>query len=161
ARMLADPLFDGVLIGSDGRLHPDHRHLGAGTGRASCSLPNIVGISKTFRPIVTAPPGRAIIELDYAQIEVGICAAEHNDQAWLASSNAGDLYAAVAQQSYPEMLTKEERVLPPAQFKKCRPDLRDSIKTFVLAVLYNMQAQAVADRFGIPLAEAVRQRQAF
>ena len=56
ARMLADPLFDGVLIGSDDRLHPEHRHLAAGTGRASCSAPNIAGISKTFRPIVTAPP---------------------------------------------------------------------------------------------------------
>ena len=31
----------------------------------------------------------------------------------------------------------------------------------MLAVLYNMQAQAVADRFGIPLGDAERQRQAF
>jgi DNA polymerase-1 len=161
ARMLADPLFDGVLIGSDDRLHPEHRHLGAGTGRASCSAPNIVGITKTFRPIVEAPPGRAIIELDYAQIEVGICAAEHHDFPLITAFNSGDVYAAVAQQFYIEILTEEERALPPAHLKKCRRDLRDKIKTFVLAVLYNMQAQAVADRFGIPLAEAVRQRQAF
>jgi DNA polymerase-1 len=161
ARMLADPLFDGVLIGSDGRLHPEHRHLGAGTGRASCSAPNIVGITKTFRPIVTAPPGRAIIELDYAQIEVGICAAEHHDDALIAAFNSGDVYATVAQQFYSEILTDEERALAPADFKKRRPDLRDKIKTFVLAIFYNMQAQAAADRFGIPLAEAARQRQAF
>src|SRR5262249_29483909 len=125
ARMLADPLFEGVLIGSDDRLHPEHRHLGAGTGRASRSAPNIVGITKTFRPIVTAPPGRAIIELDYAQIEVGICAAEHNDQALIAAFNSGDVYAAVAQQFYTEILTEEERALPPAQFKRLRGDLRD------------------------------------
>jgi DNA polymerase I-like protein with 3'-5' exonuclease and polymerase domains len=31
----------------------------------------------------------------------------------------------------------------------------------VLAVLYNMQAQSVADRFGLPLGEAERQRRAF
>jgi DNA polymerase I len=161
ARMRNDPLFKGVLIGSDGRLHPEHRHLGAGTGRASCAGPNIVAITKTFRPIVEAPPGRGIIELDYAQIEVGICAAEHDDKALIAAFNSGDVYAVVAQHFYYESLSEEERLLPPAQFKKHRPDLRDRIKTFVLAVLYNMQAQAVADRFGIPLAKAERQRQAF
>jgi DNA polymerase-1 len=161
ARMLANPLFAGLLIGSDGRLHPDHRHLGAGTGRSSCSSPNIVGITKTFRPIVVAPPGRAIIELDYAQIEVGICAAEHHDKALIAAFNSGDVYAAVAQQFYADRLAEEERVLPVSDFKKRRPELRDRIKTFVLAVLYNMQAQAVADRFGISLTEAERQRADF
>jgi DNA polymerase-1 len=161
SRMLADPLFDGVLIGSDGRLHPEHRHLGAGTGRNSCSAPNITGITKTFRPVVRAPEGRAIIELDYAQIEVGICAAEHGDEALISAFNSGDVYAAVAQQFYAARLTDVERLLPPAEFKKLRPDLRDKIKTFVLAVLYNMQAGAVADRFGIPLADAERERQSF
>jgi DNA polymerase-1 len=160
-RLWADALFRGGLIGSDGRLHPEHRHLGAETGRNSCSAPNIVGITKTFRPIVVAPPERAIIELDYAQIEVGICAAEHHDQALIAAFNSGDVYAAVAQQFYAEQLTPEECRLSAADFKKRRPDLRDRIKTFVLAVLYNMQAQAVADRFGLPLAEAERQRRAF
>jgi DNA polymerase-1 len=161
ARMLADPLFDGRLIGSDGRLHPERRQLGAGTGRASCAAPNITGITKTFRPIVEAPPGRAIIELDYAQIEVGICAAEHDDKALIAAFNSGDLYAAVAQHFYHVILSEEERALSPEEFKARRPDLRDRIKTFVLAVLYNMQAEAIADRFGISLAEAEQQRQEF
>jgi DNA polymerase-1 len=160
-RLWADALFRGGLIGSDGQLHPEHRHLGAETGRNSCSAPNIVGITKTFRPIVVAPPGRAIIELDYAQIEVGICAAEHHDQALIAAFNSGDVYAAVAQQFYAEQLTSEQCRLSAADFKKRRPDLRDRIKTFVLAVLYNMQAQAVADRFGLLLEEAERQRKAF
>jgi DNA polymerase-1 len=124
ARMLSDPLFDGVLIGSDGRLHPEHRHMGAGTGRASCSAPNIVGLTKTFRPIIEAPPGRAIIELDYAQIEVGICAAEYQDDALITAFNSGDVYAAVAQQFYQRVLSDEDTLLSPAQFKKRRPDLR-------------------------------------
>jgi DNA polymerase I len=161
ARLLADRLFDGVLIGVDGRLHPEHRHLAAETGRNSCSAPNIVGISKTFRPIVTAPPGRALIELDYAQIEVGICAAEHEDEALIEAFNSGDVYRAVAQQFYAEQLTDEERRIAPEEFKKRCPDLRNKVKVFVLAVLYNMQAQAVADKFRIPLAEAERQRRSF
>ena len=160
-RLWADALFRGGVIGSDGRLHPEHRHLGAETGRSSCSAPNIAGITKTFRPIVTAPPDRAIIELDYAQIEVGICAAEHHDQELIAAFNSGDVYAAVAQQFYAGQLSDQECYLSAAEFKKHRPDLRDRIKTFVLAVLYNMKAQAVADRFGLPLAEAERQRRAF
>jgi DNA polymerase I len=123
--------------------------------------PNIVGISKTFRPIVTAPPGRALIELDYAQIEVGICAAEHQDEALIEAFNSGDVYRAVAQQFYAEQLTDEERRLTPGEFKERRSDLRNKVKVFVLAVLYNMQAQAVADRFGISVAEAERQRQLF
>jgi len=161
SRMLADPLFEGALVGSDGRLHPEHRHLGAGTGRASCSAPNITGITKTFRPVVVAPEGRAIIELDYAQIEVGICAAEHHDEGLITAFNSGDVYAAVAQQFYADTLSDAVRRLPVAEFKKHHPDLRDKIKTFVLAVLYNMQAQAVADRFGVTLADAERQRRAF
>jgi DNA polymerase I len=161
ARMLADPLLAGMLIGSDGRIHPNHRHLGAGTGRNSCSSPNIVGITKTFRQVVVAPPGRAIIELDYAQIEVGICAAEHHDEALITAFNSGDVYAAVAQKFYADRLTEEERSLPVSDFKKRHSDLRDRIKVFVLAVLYNMLAQAIADRFGVSLAEARRQRAAF
>jgi DNA polymerase-1 len=161
ARLRAGPLFDGLLIGSDGRLHPEHRHLAAGTGRNSCSSPNIVGITKTFRPIIVAPPGRAIVELDYAQIEVGVCGAEHHDAALVDAFNSSDVYAAVAQPFYADRLTEEERELPISAFKQRHADLRERIKTFVLAVIYNIQAQAVADRFGISLAEAKRQRATF
>jgi DNA polymerase I len=58
-------------------------------------------------------------------------------------------------------LTDEERQLGLADFKVKRSDLRNRIKTFVLATLYNMQCQSIADRFSIPLAEATRQRAAF
>ena len=51
---------------------------------------------------------REIEELDYAQIEVGICAAEHHDQALIAAFNSGDVYAAVAQQFYAEQLAPED-----------------------------------------------------
>jgi DNA polymerase I-like protein with 3'-5' exonuclease and polymerase domains len=48
-----------------------------------------------------------------------------------------------------------------SEFKARRRDLRDQIKVFVLATLYNMQDESVADRFAIPLAEAKQQRTAF
>lgn len=159
--LLGGQLLSGELIGSDGRLHPNHRHLGAETGRNTCSAPNVVGLPRTFRPIVEAPAGRAIIEADYCQIEVGIAAAEAGDVALIDAFNSGDVYAAVAQSFYRSDLTEEERNLTVSDFKRTRPDLRDHIKIFVLATLYNMQDQAIADRFAISATDASRQRAAF
>ena len=161
ARLLGDRLFDGSLIGADGRLHPRHSHLGAATGRNTCSAPNIVGITKTFRPIVTAPPGRALVELDFAQIEVCIAAAVHGDPDLLAAANSGDVYSSMAQMFYRESLPPEQLTLDTAAFKRARPDLRNRMKVFTLATIYNMTDRGVADSFGVSLPEARRQRLAF
>lgn len=159
--LLGGQLLSGELIGSDGRFHPNHRHLGAETGRNTCSAPNVIGLSRHFRPVVTAPTCRAIFEVDYAQIEVGIAAAEAGDVTLIAAFNSGDVYAAVAQSFYRDTLTSAEREMTLAAFKAARRDLRDRIKVFVLATLYNMQDQSVADRFSITLQEAKAQRRAF
>lgn len=153
--------ISGELLGADGRFHPRHRHLGAETGRNTISAPNLVGLSRNFRPIITAPPGRAIIEADYAQIEVGIAAAEARDVELIAAFNSGDVYAAVARAFYWNRLTKDEQSMTLDAFKKERGDLRNKIKVFVLATLYNMQDQAIADRFAVPLDTAKEQRAAF
>lgn len=159
--LLGGQLLSGELIGSDGRLHPHHRHLGAETGRNTCSALNVVGLSRHFRPLITAPPGRAIVEADYAQIEVGIAAAEAADVELIQAFNSGDVYAAVARTFYWGELTGGERQLELADFKVKRSDLRNRIKVFVLVTLYNMQDRSIADRFDIRLAEATRQRAAF
>lgn len=161
SKLRSDILFNEEVQGVDGRVHPTHRHLGADTTRNSCSMPNIVGITKTFRPVVIAPAGRALVELDYAQIEVGICAAVYRDEKLTSAFNSGDVYAAVAQQFYRNELTEYERSCTPSKFKNLQPELRNKIKVFVLAVMYNMQAQSIADRFKISLEEAERQRNAF
>ena len=140
---------------------PRHRHLGAETGRNTISAPNLVGLSRNFRPIVTAPPGRAIIEADYAKIEVGIAAAEACDVELIAAFNSGDVYAAVARAFYWNRLTQDEQSMSLEAFKKVRGDLRNKIKVFVLATLHNMQDQAIADRFAVSLDTAKEQRAAF
>ena len=160
-RLAGEEWLTGMLTGSDGRTHPAHRQLGADTGRNSCSTPNIVGIGRVFRPIVTAPPGRALFELDYSQIEVGVAAAEHDDPILIEAFNSGDVYAAMAQRFYADHLTEAERRLSALDFKKRRPDLRNTMKTFVLAVIYNIQAPAIATRFEITLREAERERTRF
>ncbi len=159
--LLGGQFVSGELIGSDNRLHPNHRQLGAETGRNTCSAPNVVGLSRQFRPVITAPTGRAIIEADYAQIEVGIAAAEAGDLDLIQAFNSGDVYASVARTFFWSDLTEEEKQMDLATFKIERSELRDRIKVFVLATIYNMQDQSVAEQFAIPLAEAKRQRAAF
>ena len=51
-RLRSDKLLTGELMGSDGRLHPDHRQLGAESGRNAMRNPNIGGIGKALRPLV-------------------------------------------------------------------------------------------------------------
>ncbi len=149
------------IAGSDSRIHPFHHQLGAATGRNTCTTPNIVGIGRAMRPVVTAPVGRVIIELDYGQIEVGVAAAEHGDPDLLAAYNSGDVYASMAMRFYESILTAEERGLAVAEFKARRPDLRDAMKTLVLAILYNIQAPALAARFSLSLDAAESERTRF
>ncbi len=160
-RLAGEEWLTGALLGADGRLHPVHTQLGAATGRNSCSSPNLAGIGRALRPVVTAPPGRALVELDYAQIEVGVAAAHHDDSDLIVAFNSGDVYAAMAQRFYGDQLTEAERRLLPTEFKRQRPDLRDRIKTFVLAVLYNIQPPSIATRFGISVEQATTERERF
>lgn len=160
-RLAGEEWLTGCLMGADGRIHPVHRQLGAATGRNSCSAPNIVGIGRAMRPVVTAPEGRAIIELDYGQIEVGVAAAEHGDPGLIDAYNSGDVYSAMAQRFYERDLSGDDRALSPAAFKAKHGGLRDKMKTFVLAVLYNIQPPAIATRFGITEVEAQRERDRF
>ena len=161
SRLAGEDWLNGTLLGADVRLHPIHTQLGAATGRNSCSTPNLAGIGRAMRPVVTAPPGRALVELDYAQIEIGVAAAHHDDPDLVAAFNSGDVYAAMAQRFYGDQLPEGERQLPPAEFKRQRPELRDRIKTFVLAVLYNIQPASIATRFGVSIDQARTERQRF
>jgi DNA polymerase-1 len=102
-----------------------------------------------------------IIELDYAQIEVGVAAAEYGDERLIEGYNSGDVYAAMAQVFYVNELSESERTVTPLQFKVLRPELRDNMKTFVLAVLYNIQSPAIASAFSISLKQAELARQRF
>ena len=102
-----------------------------------------------------------MVELDYGQIEVGVAAAESGDRDLAAAYNSGDVYAAMAQRFYSQQLTVEERALDPEDFKRRCPGRRDAMKTFVLAVIYNIQARALATRFGISVEEAERERERF
>jgi DNA polymerase-1 len=160
-RLAGEEWLTGCLIGSDGRLHPRHEQLGAATGRNSCRQPNLAGIGRVHRPVVVAPPGRALIELDYSQVEVGVAAAEHQDPHLIEAFNSGDVYAAMAQRFYEAELPEGARGLSVGEFKTRHPELRARMKTFVLAVLYNIQARGIALRFNISERRAAEERERF
>lgn len=117
-------------------------------------------MGRIFRPVVTAPPGRAIVELDLSQIEVGIVAAEYSDTALIHAYNTGDVYSHMAKEFYVSSLSEQEGQMTLAEFKAARPDLRDRMKTLVLAIIYNVQAPLIASRLKISMreAEALRQK---
>jgi DNA polymerase I len=160
-RLCGSPLLLGEQIGADGRVHPRHMHFGAGTGRNTCSAPNIAGVSKTFRPLVQVPEGRCIFEADFAQIEVGITAAEYNDAALIEAFNSGDVYAGVAKKMFVHELTEAELLMPTAAFKSARGDLRGKAKVFVLATTYGMSERTIADSFGFSLMQARDLKESF
>lgn len=160
-RIAKEAWFSGAMTGKDGRVHPVHQQLGAATGRNTCTTPNIVGIGRVMRPVVTAPPGRALVELDYGQIEVGVVAALHRDAELVRAFNTGDVYVAMAQKFYEGELSPAERAMSPSAFKARHPDLRSRMKVFVLAVLYGMQPEGIAKQFGVSVAVARREHGRF
>lgn len=160
-RLASEEWLTGALVGADGRTHPEHRQLGAATGRNSCTTPNIAGIGRTLRPIVEAPTGCALIELDYAQIEVGVAGAEYGDPGLVEAYNSGDVYAAMAKRFYSDSLSTADCELPAGEFKKRHATLRDRMKVFVLATLYGITVESLATRFNVTVAEAKREHDRF
>lgn len=142
------------LVGADGRVHPDHRHLGTHTGRQTCRWPNLLGLGRVFRPLVVPDPGRGLGELDWSQIEVGIAAAVYGDAALVRMFNTGDVYSAMAQDFYRDRLTEADRALPGGKFKKAHPNLRNRMKTCTLGLIYGLTAHGLGQYLAVTPAEA-------
>lgn len=156
AQLANQDWLQGLMTASDGRLHPSHDQLGTATGRNNCTTPNVTGISRVFRPVVCAPRGRALIELDYAQIEVGVAAAEHRDADLIAAFNSRDVYVAMAKRVFGVGIDLDDD-----GFKRAHSDLRDAMKTMVLAVIYNIQPPTLAARLKVGLQCATEERERF
>jgi DNA polymerase I len=161
-RLLSDRLFTGELIGADGRLHPDHRALGAESGRNTMRWPNLGGIGRAFRPLVVPRGAETQIErvegdsagtggeleceswgvgeVDFNQIEMMIAAAETRDPDLLAMVNGGDLYCAMARRFHADRLPAGARELSDADIKKHHVRERNEMKILALALMYILYA---------------------
>jgi DNA polymerase-1 len=149
-------ILGGELVGSDGRVHPDHRQLGAHTGRQTSRWPNVLGLGKVFRPLIIPEPGRGIGEVDLSQIEVGIAAAVYGDRNLIEMFNTGDVYSAMAQRFYGGRLAEEDRRLDSVEFKRKHRDLRDRMKICTLGIIYGLTAHGLGKHLGVSEGEAAR-----
>jgi DNA polymerase-1 len=154
-------ILTGELVGVDGRVHPEHRHLGAHTGRQTCRFPNVLGLGKVFRPLIVAEPGRGIGEVDLSQIEVGIAGGVYGDAALVEMFNTGDVYSAMAQRFYGERLDPSDVGLDSKQFKKKHPRLRDQMKICTLGIIYGLTAGGLSKMLGVSRTTASRTLDAF
>lgn len=163
-RLLDDQfLLTGALVGADGRLHPNHRQLGAESGRNTMSNPNVGGIGKALRPLVVPsdPATHAVGEVDLSQIEVGVAAALFADPDLIAMFNQGDVYSTMARRYYADLLPSQALGLPDREFKKIYRFYRDRMKVFTLAIIYNITPVGLARQLGIGRPQAARERERF
>ena len=145
-------------IRHDGRIHPTFHLTNVVTGRTSCSDPNLQQVPRKpeLRGLFTAPPHRALIEVDYSQIELRIAAEYANERNMLKIYHeGGDIHTLTAQS-----ITG----LSAAQVKG---EYRTRAKAVNFGFLYGMAAKGFVnyafDSYDtvVSLAEAERYRQLF
>jgi DNA polymerase-1 len=162
-RLRSDKLLTGELVGSDGRLHPDHRVLGAESGRNTMRDPNVGGIGKVLRPLVVPqdPATWGIGEADGAQMEVMIAAAYTGDPDLLAMVNGKDVYSSMARGYFARSLGPDDLALPDSEFKSKFRHYRDRMKVFTLAVIYGITRFGLARQLGIGMQQAEAEQARF
>lgn len=129
-----------------GRLHPRFTAVGAISGRASCSEPNLQNIpaSSAFRACFRAPPGRRLIAADYVGAELRIIAEVSRDPVFIETfQRGGDLHAIVAARIFKKPVSKTEN-----------SELRARAKAINFGLAYGMGAQGLANQIDVPLADA-------
>ena len=136
-----------------GRIHSSFKPIGAITGRASSSEPNLQNIpaSSRFRSCFKAPPGKKIIAADYSGAELRILAEMSSDPVFMRTFiEGGDLHAIVASRIFDTPVSKTER-----------PELRARAKAINFGLAYGMGAGGLAAQIGVATAEAEQLLEAY
>ncbi|MGD0092513.1 MAG: DNA polymerase, partial [Planctomycetota bacterium] len=141
------------FIDSDHRLRFGFAFPGTSSYRTSPRQPNPLQLPRAFRPILTAAPGHAIVEIDYSCQEVGLAAQWFNDPVLLRLFNEFrlDLYAEIglAMGQYP------------TDDPATDPDQRDRMKTSTLSMIYGAGVPGLRGNLKCSETEAVRIINAF
>jgi hypothetical protein len=144
---LLDQLRDFELpIGLDGRHRYESWAFGTVTGRHTPKAQECLLLwPKWCRGLVQAPPGRALVVLDYAQQEYLISGVLSGDRQIIEDYRAGDVYVSVG---------KSLGLIPPDGSKATHRGQRDLCKVIVLAVTYGMGPVSLARKIGRPVTVA-------
>ncbi len=139
-----------------GRIHTSFNQVVTTTGRLSSQDPNLQNIpvgsdqGRQIRQAFIPADGWVLLSADYSQIELRLLAHLSDDDALRqAFVEDRDIHTAVAAQIF---------ALPENQINK---DHRRVAKTVNFGVIYGMSAFGLADRLGIPQADAERFIQAY
>ena len=148
---------DGIIARSEatGRIHPTIDPAGAGSGRLSCSAPNLMNIpvrselGLRFRRVFRAPAGGYLLEADYSQLEMRVAAALSGDPVLLDVFRRGEdphmeTARAVSQIAWgipPEAVTREHR---------------QRAKAIVFGALYDKSSYGFSKDFKCSVKEAER-----
>ena len=132
-----------------GKIHTSYNQTVTATGRLSSSNPNLQNIpvrdsqGKEIRRAFIPDEGGVFLSADYSQIELRIMAHLSGDPHMLEAFNAGhDIHTATAAKIYKVPL------------EEVTPDMRRKAKTANFGIIYGISTFGLADRLGIPRAEA-------
>lgn len=132
-----------------GRIHTTLNQIITATGRISSSNPNLQNIpvrtddGREIRRAFIPEPGDVILSADYSQIELRLIADISGDPEMLGAFNAGeDIHRATASKIYHVPLAE------------VTDDQRRHAKTANFGIIYGISAFGLAERLGLPRAEA-------
>lgn len=162
-----DRLFRGEYVSIDGRVRPSINPLGAESGRVSFRRPNLVGVAKVLRPIVTPDrPDHELAEFDFVAQEVFIAAAHFGDPVLLGDCNSGDPYCEMIRRFCERDLAPGDALLDDKDLalslgaEKFKT-LRGRMKILMLATIYGMGDRQIAAQAGTTVHGAQRLRKTF
>jgi DNA polymerase-1 len=123
------------------RIHATFDPEGTSTGRVSCHGPNIQNLPSDprFRACLIAPPGKVLVQADYAACELRILADFSGDPLFLKAFEEDlDLHAQVAKELFGDV------------------KFRDRAKAINFGLVYGMGAKSLAQSLGVSVLEAER-----
>jgi hypothetical protein len=133
-------------VGSDGRARCGSYTYGTITGRNAPEARDFIfSWPKAYRGLIQAPPGRALISLDYAQQEYLISGTLSRDQRMIEDYQQGDVYVG---------LGKSLGLIPPDGDEKSHQRERNLCKSVVLALNYGMGPEGLARKINRPVTVA-------
>ena len=143
---LGEMRLTGLAIGLDDRNRCLLSVFQTITGRnAPSNSAFIFGPARWMRGLIKPPPGYGLAYADWKSQEIAVAGALSNDERLLAAYQSGDIYMAFA---------RDAGLVPSDATEHTHPHVREMCKTIVLGIGYGMQAESMAIRAGISVAEA-------
>jgi hypothetical protein len=144
--LLSQLKFFDLPVGDDGRTRCDVYTFSTITGRNAPDASDFIfAWPKWCRGLIQPPPGRALINLDYAQEEYLITGTLSGDARLIDDYRRGDVYVS---------LGKSLGLIPPWGDDKTHRKERDLCKVIVLATNYGMGAKSLAEKIGCTVSRA-------